>query len=237
MVARCKDGLCYQQALALGAPTTTSPLTTTSKRSPTPRDSTLGRLSKVEPANTPDMAQAKSVWAISYFGCHTTSDVQLAVFELARELPNVRLTDAERQRGCREWRVLPTGYRSCNVRRMRSSKLSPKQTNGLFLPLLLWMRKTVLCAKSESGSWRTTLPVQLTVQPNSFAMGSTHYYPLWLARSAPARNPRSLRSMVRNYLRRRASEGWFDRGPFATLAPLSGETKKAILAELLIFLL
>ena len=41
--------------------------------------------------------------------------------------------------------------------------------------------------------------------------------------------------MVRNHLRRRASEGLFDRGPFATLAPLSGETIKAILAELLIF--
>jgi hypothetical protein len=41
------------------------------------------------------MAQAKSIWAISFFGCRTAFDVQLAVFELARELPNVRLTDAE----------------------------------------------------------------------------------------------------------------------------------------------
>src|SRR5580700_5490206 len=96
------------------------------------------------------------------------------------------------------------------------------------------MRKTVLCAKSESASWRTTSPVQPTVQPNSFAMGSTHYYPLWLARSAPARNTRSLRSMVPNHLRRRASEGWFDRGPFATLAPLQGKPQargKLLLGE------
>src|SRR5580658_9827316 len=77
------------------------------------------------------------------------------------------------------------------------------------------MQKTVLCAKSESESWRTTLPVQLTVQPNSFAMGSTHYYPLWLARSTPERNTRSSRSIAPNHLRRRASEGWFDRGPTA----------------------
>jgi hypothetical protein len=31
--------------------------------------------------------------------------------------------------------------------------------------------------------------------------------------------------MVRNHLRRRASEGWFDRGPFATLAPFRGNHK------------
>jgi hypothetical protein len=40
--------------------------------------------------------------------------------------------------------------------------------------------------------------------------------------------------MVPNHLRRRASEGWFDRGPFATLAPLQGKPQargKLLLGE------